>query len=657
MASGRFPIRPSVNGIDSMDDFKTRSPNDAPPPIPQRSHARNLSSNAPSGRRPGLAPLSTRGNDMNRSRSETVSSSASVRSRRQGFVPAKTRLDPGAVSEAGGQTSARSSYASTLRPSHSRASSSISTLNGYLAAGSADGSSGAASPVDGPQGRQGPGRRLSSLPENRNSKVQTSDSIRAAKRLLFSLFQLHGPLGEVARALKDGTPKRSTLERQLFSANAHVEELDRLLIKLDGAFEDNSLIEEQSLRPIVLAAVAALKAYGHAVKELRQQTQKAISLTDPIYVRCLMSQIYMTMIESRNICSLLGFKAKTPSAKDTPRVSKAWSSRTVTPTQPKPINNRRMRGATILQTMGENGARQMPPPVPLSNLSSRSNTMTSMTATTPRSGESFGTLPTSGLPSRSNTIRSNVTSDNEEGDEHFDRIYFKLKNACELAAQSLPHCRSEFAGRRDNAETVGQMRIAHHWALALNKCEIVINANHNLISRLRGIRVKDPAVRNQRDFWQLCDTFVQSWTELATEIKDIFQQRIDITTVKTVMRPVQRAVKEVSKTICESPLYHQAVRPGGLATLPPTFPSNINTAFAQAVGQNGPQSGYVTPVPATPLSAALGPAVQATVASTPNATNAPQEYLQHTVQHRPEYGAQRAHERMDNALNAGYGRR
>jgi len=648
-----------------MEDLTLRSPNN-PPPIPQRSHASNLSSNAPVIRRPGIAPLLTDGNDINRSRSETVSSSASIRSRRQGFVPSKTRLDPNAVSELSGQASVRSSLASTIKPTHSRANSSVSTLNGFLTASSGgETSSGAVSPIEGLMGRYNSVRRLSSLPENRNSKVQISDAIKAAKRLLFSLFQLHGPMGEVVRALKDGTPKRSILERQLFSANAHVEELERLLNKLDTTFEDNSNGEEQALKPIVITAVSALKAYGNVAKELRYHTQRAVSRTDPVYVRCLMSQIYMTMVESRNICTILGFRTKAPAPRSTPRVSRAWSSRTVTPTQPKPLSNKRTRAPTILQGMSSTSTlRAMPPPVPLSTNSSRTNTMTSVSAVTPRSADSFSTLATSTFPSRSNTMRS-IVSEEAETEEHFDRIYWKLKNACELAAQSLPHCRTEFAGRKDNAETVSQMRASHHWALAMSKCDQVIATNNMLISRLKVIRVKDPVARNQRDFWQLCDAFVQSWTDLATEIKDISQQRIDITTVKTVMRPVQKAVKEVSKTISESPLYHQAVRPGGLVaapvshSLPPPFPTSINTAFAQATGQgNGLHSGYVTPVPATPLSAALGPAVQATVASMPRTAHLPPEYFQHGLQPGTGYGGRGTHERMDTVTQQpGYGRR
>ncbi|KAK4549610.1 hypothetical protein LTR36_004911 [Oleoguttula mirabilis] len=651
MTTGRFPIRPSISGIDHADDLRLRSPN-APPPIPQRSHARNLSSNAPVVRRPGIAPLMTDGDDISRSRSETVSSSSSIRSRRQGFVPSKTRIDLSTVSELGGASSVRLSQATTIRPSHTRGNSSVSTLNGYLTAGSGgETSSGAVSPIDGPTSRYGPIRRLSSLPENRNSKVQTSDAIRAAKRLLFSLFQLHGPMGEVTRALNNGTPRRSTLERQLFSANAHVEELDRLLSKLDSSRDDNGKNEKQALKSIVLTSVAAMKAYGYVIKELRHSSQKAVSLTDAVYVRCLMSQIYMTMVESRNICTILGFKIKSPPPRSTLRVSRAWSSRTVTPTQAKPVNNRRLRGATILQSMTSNGTlRAVPPPVPLNGHGSRTNTMTSLSAVTPRSGDSFSTMSTSNLPSRSNTMRSVI--DDGEYDDNFDRIYAKLKSACDLAAQSLPHCRTEFFGGKNNADQVSQTRAAHHWALAINKCDTVIAANNMLISRLRVIRVKDPMVRNQRDFWQLCDAFVQSWTDLATEIKDISQQRIDITTVKTVMRPVQKAVKEVSKTISESPLYHQAVRPAMAQAphnLPPPYPSNINTAFAQAAGQrNGLHSGYVTPVPATPLSAALGPAVQATVASMPHTSNVAPEYYPHSAQPAPlNFAARAVYERFD----------
>ncbi|KAK3673747.1 RAM signaling network component [Recurvomyces mirabilis] len=669
---GRFPVRPSIGGI---DDLQTRSPREAPP-IPQRSNARDPSSNGLTVKGPGVAPLYTGDNDISRSRSETVSSASSIKSRRQGLVaPKKTNLTHESLAGLGGPESARTSQASTLRASasHSRATSSISTLNGFLTASSGtETSSGAVSPIDGPAGRYGASRRLSSLPESRHSRVQTSDLVRASKRLLFSLFQLQGPVSEVARAVKDGSPKRSVLERHMFSANTRVEELDRLLDKLASGHEEDDRENDLALQNIAKASMGALRVYAMVVKELKQHSHRVVSLTEGLYLRCLMSQIYMTTVEVRNICSSLGFKLKPPGPNKTPRASRAWSSRTVTPTQPKPINSKRARGATILRSMSSNASiRTMAPPVPISSTNtSRSNTMTSTTSSfggipTPRSSD-LSTLVPSNTSSRTNTLRSEISNISGStlrmpdygDDEHFDTIYLQLQRASDLARKSLPHCRTEFASRQSNAETHGggHTRSAHHWASAVSKCEAVITANNLLHSRLKVVKLKDPGVRNQRDFWQLCDAFVQSWTDLATQIKDLSQQQRlagsvisgmeDLSSVRGVMRPVQKAVKEVSKVISESPLYQQALRqpfgpmtgggagPNGLA---PPFPASVNAALAQVVGSqghlhnvgsysNGSQgshSGYVTPVPATPLSAALGPAAQATVASTPT------EYFPH----------------------------
>ncbi|KAK0861280.1 RAM signaling network component [Friedmanniomyces endolithicus] len=252
-----------------------------------------------------------------------------------------------------------------------------------------------------------------------------------------------------------------------------------------------------------------------------------------------------------------------------------------------------------------------------------------------------------------------------DSDEQFDRIYLKLQSACDLARKALPHCRSEFASRKATADSTGQTRAAHHWSLAISKCDAVITANGLLHSRLRIVKVKDPGVRNQRDFWQLCDAFAQSWTDLATEVKSFASQRIDITAVKTVMRPVQKAVKEVSKTISESPLYHQAALRQVAGTTAsnsgppgPPFPTSAHTnAFAQALAHNtGLHSGYATPVPATPLSAALGPAIQATVVSTPNPMQMPPEFLHQ--QPGLVHGSRAVHERVDTLMQQnGYGRR
>ena len=90
-----------------MPEIKSDSPSEhgsqMASTVPPRSHARMASTNAPIApsmmKRPGIAPLLTGTDDTSRSRSETVTSSASVRQRRQGFVQRKATGDLNKVSE------------------------------------------------------------------------------------------------------------------------------------------------------------------------------------------------------------------------------------------------------------------------------------------------------------------------------------------------------------------------------------------------------------------------------------------------------------------------------------------------------------------------------------------------------------------------------
>jgi len=147
-------------------------------------------------------------------------------------------------------------------------------------------------------------------------------------------------------------------------------------------------------------------------------------------------------------------------------------------------------------------------------------------------------------------------------------------------------------------------------------------------------------------------------------VKDIGQQRIDITTIKMVMKPVQRAVKDVSKSISDSPLYHAALRPAnnnsantsfGLASpqsLAPPFQggyqgnftaAGLNTALAQAMPLN---LGPPTSVPATPLTAALGPAAQATLSQ----SQGQGEYFSSHSAAGSAVGVRGMHERLDTMI-------
>jgi hypothetical protein len=516
---GRFPVRPSISGIENFSDNKSESPSDNAPPIPKRSHARVSSGTLGLQlQRPGVAPLLQNNGETNRSRSDTVSSLSSIRARRQGYVPSKRTVssnntnntDLNAVSETASQDSSRSSQV-TIKAPHSRNPSIASTYNGYLAPnGSGETSSGAASPIDGgPAERYNTGRGSGNDTIHPNAKLLKSQPILASRRLLFTLMELQRPLVRIAQGLKDGTPKRTMLEGQLFNANAHVEELDRLLQHLDSGAEDTPKREAIAARHIAQACDNSLRAYGTVVKELKGFVQKIAHVIDPILVRCLMFQINTAIIESRNVCKSMGFSIVPISERQDSRASRAWSSRTVTPTQPKPVVNKRLRGPTILRSISSNTTlRAMPPPVPLNPNSSRTNTMTSMSSTMPRPGDSFTSAHSSAAPSRTNTMRSMQPDDGDEV-EQFERIFIKLRTACDIAYHALPHCHTEITVHKDNAETAGKARAAHCWSLALTRCNAVIRANQALTARLKQVKLKDPGVRHQREFWQLCDAFVQ----------------------------------------------------------------------------------------------------------------------------------------------------
>lgn len=380
--------------------------------------------------------------------------------------------------------------------SHSRATSSVSISSGSGAEGSE--TAGVFSPE---RRRLDNSRTLANLPENRTSKDQSINVVKGSKRLLLTLSQLDGPMDDIAVAIKEGgDASKSNVERQIFIAKAHMKELDRLLNRPEGSVDAGGKTPAKSTNNIIRSAVHALKAYGTVAAELKRQRDRIVSRADGFYIRTLMFKIYSSMVEARNACAVLGFNVRdaTAAGVSSRQVSAAYSSKSVTPTQPKAPATRRMVKPAMLHNVGGSALRNMPPPpaMPLSANNSRSNTMTSQTSTL---------VATNPLGSRTNTMRSVM---DDGGEEQFDQIFLKLQAACNLASQALPHCRSEIQARKEGAQSSNQHNIAHQWSLALGKCDEVISNNKALKKRLEIVKVNDPGLRYQRDFWQLCDAFV-----------------------------------------------------------------------------------------------------------------------------------------------------
>jgi hypothetical protein len=174
---------------------------------------------------------------------------------------------------------------------------------------------------------------------------------------------------------------------------------------------------------------------------------------------------------------------------------------------------------------------------------------------------------------------------------------------------------------------------------------------------LSQMQLKDNYTRDQPEFWQQCMGFVKAWQELAAAYTQQGREHKLLTgEVKQLMRPLHKMVKEASLAINDSPWSHLTSNNIGLMGPPslssftsrtqppkflqkpngtmsssggPSFPGPINTSIpamasvfsgqpysTASLGSQG-SGGYSTPVPATPLSAALGAAAQATIPNTP----------------------------------------
>lgn len=126
---------------------------------------------------------------------------------------------------------------------------------------------------------------------------------------------------------------------------------------------------------------------------------------------------------------------------------------------------------------------------------------------------------------------------------------------------------------------------------------------------------------------------VKSFYVLALQVKELTPYGLISGEVRPLLRPVQNTVKEASKAINDSPWasltavsqqtsnhnpsHHPTLTLQTGTFVQPPDPLDPLSAVSNH-SQSGTSSGYVTPLPATPLSAALGPAALATVPSVPN---------------------------------------
>lgn len=637
---GRFPVRPSLSTIDGFPENKADSPGIPPPPIPTRSHFRIPSATSNGGpKRPPISPLAIPNgpgsNERNRSQSEGAGPSTH-RQKRMGIYTSKAS-DLTSVDE-------------LRRTSHFRGfSQGIVVPNN---AGPTNGLSGPATAVGyGDTGtvRSLANRPLSDVREHRRVSRAPDIVVEAAKNFLYAISQLHDCLLHMVRSIKltaaskDNLRRKEDFYRRYSSTYLNIRALNEVLHKFDKLVEEDEEDAQKLSKSVYMYALRCLDSFMAISLSIAENRTEIVQNANAHILRTFLFLQQASLIEMRNACSVLGAQFKDTSMP----LRSSSAADTTTTVRARPSRVRRFQTSPP-----QRNPYQMPPTVMLhSNDTSRSNTLTSLSAATPRSGESFSTATTS--MSRSNTLTSSF--DEADEDSQFDRVYSKLRNASDSCRTSIPRITAVMRGQYDNL--IRELDSEHPRIKALvdliEKSNEVYQLTLPLATHLSQMQLKDSFTRSQPEFWQQCMSFIKAWHELGESyLQQGKDHKLLSSEVKQIMKLLHRYVKDASLAINDSPWSHLTSNNPGLMGPPSLssftsrttghprlyanringtmsssggggFPGLINTSIpsysTNSFGSHASQGpgGYGSPVPATPLSAALGAAAQATVPNTP----------------------------------------
>jgi hypothetical protein len=491
--SGRFPIK--VNGSEVPDLRSPALPR--PPPIPSRSHYRGLSQQNATIRRPGVMPLTIgNANERLRSNSENLASARSTqdRSRRMGIVSRKPS-DLGTVDE-----SKLNRYSHYRGLSHGSAMGGTNGTNGSITSRSP------ASPADSTALRATYVRRLSSLPERKRKSSSPDPIIEGAQGILFALFQVHPLIQNLLGLARDGTNKRTSLERVFYNATTHVEELDRHLQHYITYSEEDEELSPRTNENVLRACSACVSAYIHICSLLSGNVEALLANGDPRYIRHLLLLVYGSLVEVRNAGSDLFVDGVSDMMSDM-RISRISEEsedtirghprdKSVTPTRDRPSTNVRLRSTTVVQH--SNNFRLATDPTPQLHSGPRYANVDSAAS---RSGDSF----TSYIPSS-----TKPGMDFTEEDRLFEKIFLQLQKSSDMAIRNLPIVYNHFhEGMKINGQMSKPETTIQFWHVLIQRNGASLQKAEALKHSLSLIVLKDPGIRSQGAFWDLCRSFIR----------------------------------------------------------------------------------------------------------------------------------------------------
>ena len=514
-------------------------------------------------------------------------------------------------------------------------------------------------------------RRLSSVPEQKQYSKKADDLVDSAKCLLFSLYSLQPHLDTAVALAKNNKSRRASLERYKHQGSVQLEHLDQSLHDLEDAVGKNKSknIQKHARKTVCRALHASITLFIQIGGILTQNIAEFVAHGDKRRLRGLIVALWGSLNEQRNARRKLIHASSPQDTLGNLRSESQASTRVLrddalTPTQDHPRLGRRSRNGSVSQKLQNqpniaaivNSRPNTSHSTVPSTVNSRSSSRTGMYypssassfTNTPRSGDSFGAnlFPPR---SRAGSVSANPerARRTQEEQDQFERIYKTLSKAVEKGMSAIHQLESRFIRSLDEAHKPWvKSEVRQLWDNIVQRTHACGESTEALKRRLDTLRVNDPTMRNSSNLWRLVKNFSESYIRLVSILK---ANRGLVTDASTILRPSYKLITEAVALIGESPwekLQNDSLPPSQVNSRaptpvqsypltaihtqnmppsmvpPPSMATHQQYQHRRPNGSNGSAPGSTSSpfganIPATPMSAALGPAAQATVPKTP----------------------------------------
>ncbi|KAL8900029.1 MAG: hypothetical protein Q9207_005893 [Kuettlingeria erythrocarpa] len=206
---------------------------------------------------------------------------------------------------------------------------------------------------------------------------------------------------------------------------------------------------------------------------------------------------------------------------------------------------------------------------------------------------------------------------------HFARIRGILTDLLNTSRGTLPHLKEMFIKALAAAQANLDQPACDQWTRRVRTCSLAAELSAILLKRVpqnNNNNPSGPVVWNEKSFWELCKKFLAAVSDLLMDVRAGYHSGYIADDIVNLMRPVASLSKAVSHEIHDSPWNTFLATGGGHSVA--ASPSSVSGSSSSAYGhsrqrRSSGENSYAASVPPMPLSAALGPAAQATVPSTP----------------------------------------